>query len=81
MREHGAGAGPALARERPAAGRESREAGDAEGYDNPHAHPGHVNDQQLLPEGLAGERFYDPDEAEAAAARAARGVSGVRGRG
>jgi putative ATPase len=48
-------------------------------YDYPHAHPGHVSAQELLPEGLEQARFYAPDEAEAklaaalAAARAARG--------
>jgi putative ATPase len=35
-------------------------------YDNPHAHPGHLGRQQLLPPALAGARFYEPDEAEAA---------------
>ncbi len=35
-------------------------------YDNPHAHPGHVSGQELLPPALAGVRFYEPDEAEAA---------------
>ncbi len=38
-------------------------------YDNPHAHPGHLSPQELLPEGAAGERFYEPDEAEAELAR------------
>jgi replication-associated recombination protein RarA len=38
---------------------------DRDSYDNPHAHPGHLSSQQLLPEGVAGERFYEPDEAEA----------------
>ena len=35
------------------------------GYDNPHGHPGHISSQELLPEAVAGERFYEPDEAEA----------------
>ncbi len=36
------------------------------GYDSPHRHPGHVSEQEVLPEDIAGERFYEPDEAEAA---------------
>jgi putative ATPase len=61
-----------------------RGAGD---YDYPHAHPGHTSPQELMPEGLEGRRFYDPDDAEAAMAaalarvRAARGRSGAGGRG
>jgi putative ATPase len=33
-------------------------------YDYPHAHAGHVNDQEHLPAGLEDLRFYLPDEAE-----------------
>ena len=29
-----------------------------------HDEPGHVNDQEHLPEGLEGLRFYFPDEGE-----------------
>jgi putative ATPase len=36
------------------------------GYDNPHAHPGHVSGQELMPDAVIGERFYVPDDAEAA---------------
>ncbi len=35
------------------------------GYDSPHNRPGHVSSQELLPESVVGERFYEPDEAEA----------------
>jgi putative ATPase len=35
------------------------------GYDNPHAHPGHVSSQELLPPSVAGARFYEPDDAVA----------------
>jgi replication-associated recombination protein RarA len=35
------------------------------GYDNPHDRPGHLSPQELLPESVAGERFYEPDQAEA----------------
>ena len=34
------------------------------GYDNPHLHPGHVNAQEHLPEGLEALRFYGPDAGE-----------------
>ncbi|MBV9362873.1 MAG: replication-associated recombination protein A, partial [Solirubrobacterales bacterium] len=35
------------------------------GYDNPHRRPGHFSAQELMPEATIGERFYEPDEAEA----------------
>jgi putative ATPase len=37
-------------------------------YDNPHRHPGHLSGQELMPDAVIGERFYEPDEAEAALA-------------
>jgi putative ATPase len=68
VREHGAGAVPSWLRSGPFAG--VRSAGQDRGdYDNPHSHPGHLSAQELLPEGLAGARFYEPDEAEAELAR------------
>jgi putative ATPase len=42
-----------------------RSGGRGEGYDNPHSHPGHVSGQELAPDGVEGERFYKPDDAEA----------------
>jgi putative ATPase len=62
VREHGAGAVPGWLRSGPRPGQ------DRGGYDNPHRHPGHLCTQELLPESVAGERFYEPDEAEAALA-------------
>jgi putative ATPase len=59
VREHGAAPVPAWLR--PGA-RPGQQTG---GYDSPHARPGHVSPQELLPEGVVGERFYEPDEAEA----------------
>ena len=61
----------------------------AEGnYDYPHARPGHVSPQELLPPAVAGARFYEPDDAEAAPAgpprsdsqgpRTRLGVAGTR---
>jgi putative ATPase len=60
VREHGAGAVPGWLRSGPRPGQ------DRGGYDNPHGHPGHFSGQELLPEGVVGSRFYEPDEAEAA---------------
>ncbi len=59
VREHGAAPVPGWLRSGPRPGQ------DRGGYDNPHGHPGHLSSQELLPEGVAGERFYEPDEAEA----------------
>ena len=63
VREHGAAAVPPWLRSGP---RPGQERGD---YDYPHEHPGHVSPQELLPEGVAGARFYEPDEAEGELAR------------
>ncbi len=62
VREHGAGAVPGWLRSGPRPGQ------DRGGYDNPHRHAGHVSSQELAPEGVVDERFYTPDEAEAALA-------------
>ena len=35
------------------------------GYDNPHRRPGHFSPQELMPDAAIGEKFYDPDDAEA----------------
>ena len=59
VREHGAEPVPGWLRSGPRPGQE------VGGYDNPHGHPGHVGPQELLPEAVAGTRFYVPDEAEA----------------
>jgi putative ATPase len=59
VREHGAQPAPPWLRSGPRPGQDKAD------YDNPHRHPGHVGPQQLLPEHVAGERFYEPDEAEA----------------
>jgi putative ATPase len=59
VRDHGAAPAPVWLR--PAA-RPGQQGG---GYDSPHAHPGHLSSQELLPESVVGERFYEPDDAEA----------------
>ena len=58
VREHGAAPAPAWLRSGPRPGQRTG------GYDNPHAHAGHVSSQPLLPAGVEGERFYEPDAAE-----------------
>jgi putative ATPase len=58
------GAAPAPAPLRSAAYPAARTFGRGVGYDNPHAHPGHVNDQEHLPAGREDLRLYAPDEAE-----------------
>ncbi|HTU31744.1 MAG TPA: replication-associated recombination protein A [Solirubrobacteraceae bacterium] len=55
VREHGAQAPPGYLRSG------VRAKGD---YDYPHARPGHLSSQELLPPGVAGARFYEPDDAE-----------------
>jgi putative ATPase len=59
VREHGAAEPPSWLRSGPRPGQ------DRGGYENPHSLPGHLSPQELLPEGVVGERFYAPDEAEA----------------
>ena len=55
VREHGAELPPAHLRSRLRGGG---------GYDYPHDRPGHVSPQELMPEEVAGTRFYEPDDAE-----------------
>ncbi|HEY7953086.1 MAG TPA: replication-associated recombination protein A [Solirubrobacteraceae bacterium] len=57
-----------------------RSGGRGEGYDSPHAHPGHLSPQELLPEGAVGKRFYAPDDAEAELAARLEQVRRARGR-
>ncbi len=63
IREHGAQPPPAALRSAAYPG--AAELGRGLGYDYPHDHPGAVSPQELMPEGLQGERFYDPGEGEA----------------
>jgi putative ATPase len=70
VREHGAQPPPV----------QLRSGGRGQGYDSPHAHPGHVTGQELAPDGVIGERFYAPDEAEAELAQRLRAIRRARGR-
>jgi len=54
--------------------------GRGQGYDYPHANPGHLAAQELMPEGLEHERFYEPDDAEAALGERLEEVRRGRGR-
>jgi putative ATPase len=72
VREHGAQPAPPWLRSGPRPGQDKRE------YDNPHNHAGHVAEQQLLPQGLERERFYEPDEAEAELAERLREIRRAR---
>ncbi len=74
VREHGAAPVPGWLRSGPRPGQE------VGGYDYPHEHPGHVSPQELAPEGVVGERFYEPDESEEMLARRLEDVRGARGR-
>jgi len=58
----------------------ARKLGRGQGYDYPHEHPGHLNDQEHLPEGLEGLRLYAPDDAEPEARERLRTLRCARGR-
>jgi len=81
VREHGARTPPAPVRSAAYPG--AAALGRGQGYDYPHDHPGHLSPMELMPPGLEGLRFYEPDDAEAAlrerldAIRRARGRSGA----
>ncbi len=60
VREHGADEPPSPARSASYAG--AAKLGRGVGYRYPHDDPGAVNDQQLLPDAVAGERFFEPTD-------------------
>jgi putative ATPase len=75
VREHGAAPVPGWLRSGPRPG----QIGSPPAYDSPHGHPGHLGPQELLPEELAGERFYAPDDAEAELAARLQRIRQARG--
>jgi len=77
VREHGAAAVPGWLRSGPRPGQDEN---PPTRYDYPHDHPGHLSPQELLPEGVAGERFFQPGEAEAELARRLEQIREMRGR-
>jgi putative ATPase len=52
----------------------------AVGYDSPHDHPGHLGPQEVAPDAVAGVRFYEPDEMEAALRERLEEIRRGRGR-
>ncbi|MGN6870376.1 MAG: replication-associated recombination protein A [Solirubrobacteraceae bacterium] len=50
------------------------------GYDNPHGRPGHFSPQELMPDSVIGERFYEPDDAEAGLRARLEDIRRARGR-
>jgi putative ATPase len=83
VREQGAAPVPAWLRSGPLGGMRAAAAKPAaagEEYENPHRRPGHVSRQELLPEEVAGARFYEPDEAERLLAQRLADVRRARGR-
>ncbi|HEX5309182.1 MAG TPA: replication-associated recombination protein A [Solirubrobacteraceae bacterium] len=70
VREHGAAPPPV----------QLRSGGRGQGYDSPHAHPGHVSEQELAPDEAIGERFYKPDDQEAQLAKRMSEIRRARGR-
>jgi len=50
------------------------------GYDNPHRRPGHFSPQELMPDSVIGERFYEPDDAEAVLRARLEEIRRARGR-
>ncbi len=79
IRDHGAAAPPAALRSAAYPG--AAKLGRGIGYDYPHDHPGHVNAQRHLPEGLEDLRFYEPDDREAEFAERLERLRRARERG
>jgi putative ATPase len=77
VREHGARTPPDHLRSAAYPG--ARKLGRGEGYDYPHDQPGHLSPQELLPDALIGERFYEPDDAEAALRERLEAIRRARG--
>jgi putative ATPase len=63
VREHGAATPPAALRSSGYPG--AAALGRGLDYDDPHAHPGHLSGRDVMPEEVAGTRFWQPDEQEA----------------
>jgi putative ATPase len=76
--EHGAGRPPAALQSAAYPG--ATALGRGAGYDYPHDHPGHVNEQEHLPEGVGDLRFYRPDDAEAELRERLERIRRARGR-
>ena len=77
IRDHGAALPPAPLRS--AAYPAAAKLGRGLGYDYPHDHPGQINDQDHLPDGLEDLRFYDPRDMEPALRERLEQVRRARG--
>ena len=71
VRDRGAQAVPPYLRSTPPPGAD---------YDDPHRRPGHLSPQELLPEAVVGQRFYQPDDAEAEQRERLAAIRNARGR-
>jgi len=49
-------------------------------YDNPHRRSGHLSPQELMPDSAIGQRFYEPDDAEALLRERLEAIRRARGR-
>jgi putative ATPase len=78
VREHGAQPPPAYLQSSAYHG--AAALGRGIGYEYPHDLDEQVSEQELMPEGVAGERFYSPGEAEAALRARLEEVRRARGR-
>ncbi len=78
VREHGAHTPPAALRSAAYPG--AAALGRGKGYEYPHDRPGHLAGQELMPHGLEGLRFYEPDEAEAALRHRLQEIRRARGK-
>jgi putative ATPase len=79
IRDHGAAPPPAALRS--TAGGVGPLMGRGVGYDYPHDHPGHVNEQDHLPERLGDLRFYEPTDTEPELRERLERIRRERGRG
>jgi putative ATPase len=57
-----------------------RSGGRGKGYDYPHDRPGHVSPQELLPESVAGQRFWQPSATERALGERHERIRRARGK-
>jgi putative ATPase len=86
VRERGAAPVPTWLISGPRPGRKGAAPGsgidaeDAERYDYPHDHPGHVSAQELKPAAVLGEHFYEPDDAESELRERLQKIEHARGR-
>jgi putative ATPase len=79
VRRHGAQPSPAYLRSAAYPG--AAALGRGQGYEYPHELPGQVSGQELLPDRLVGERFYEPGETEAALAARLEAIRRARAQG